>query len=244
MTKMTTFRLNAFLARSGVASRRKADLLIEEGRVSVNGVSTKDFGTRIDPSKDIVELDGRRIELPNAGVLLLYKPRGVITSMADSQGRPTVADYIPSSYRGYVPVGRLDGDVSGLVILTNDGDLAQHLTHPRYEIPRTYEVKVFGRIREEVIRQVREGVVLEDGPVQAEMTVLNATQQHSLLQLTLHEGRNHLVKRLMAHIGNPVLRLKRLAHGPFSLTDMKLGELREVPHSVYIRTRRALLGTR
>ena len=215
-------RLNAYLARAGVASRRGADDLIRAGRVRVNG-EPGELGTFIERG-DVVELDGRRLEPEPLVYVLLHKPAGVVTTARDPQGRPTVVGLVGHERR-VVPVGRLDADTTGALLLTNDGPLAHRLMHPRYEVDKVYEAEVEGEPSDEVLARVAEGVELEDG-----VTAPAAVQRlgPSRIELTIHEGRKHQVKRMLEAVGHPVLRLHRREYAGLTLEGLAPGEWREL----------------
>jgi 23S rRNA pseudouridine2605 synthase len=215
-------RLNAYLARAGVASRRRADELIKAGRVTVNGRpgALNDFVGR----RDVVALDGRRVGAQELAYVLLYKPAGVVTTARDPHGRSTVVDLVPHSAR-VVPVGRLDTDTTGALLLTNDGELAHRLAHPRYEVDKTYEVEVEGDPSAKAVRRLAEGVKLEDGrTAPAEVRRLGPSR----LELTIHEGRKHQVKRMLEAVGHPVRKLHRSRYAGLELTGLGPGEWREL----------------
>jgi 23S rRNA pseudouridine2605 synthase len=215
-------RLNAFLARAGVASRRRADELIRAGRVRVNskpGQLNTDVGR-----PDVVEVDGERVELQRLSYVLLHKPAGVVTTARDPHGRRTVVDLVPPEPR-VVPVGRLDADTTGALLLTNDGDLAHRLAHPRYGVPKVYEAEVEGSPSREALARLRQGIELEDGlTAPAEARRLAAGR----LELTLHEGRKHQVKRMCEAVGHPVRRLHRARYAGFDLEGLEPGEWRHL----------------
>jgi 23S rRNA pseudouridine2605 synthase len=215
-------RLNAYLARAGVASRRSADELIKAGRVTVNGEPGR-LNTFVE-SRDRVEVDGRRVEPQRLAYLLLHKPAGVVTTARDPHGRPTVVDLVDHEAR-VVPVGRLDADTTGALLLTNDGELAHRLAHPRYGVEKTYDVEVDGKVTDEQLLRLRGGVELEDGPTApAQARRLGPNR----LELVLHEGRKHQVKRMCAEVGLPVTRLHRPSYGGLELGALAPGEWREL----------------
>jgi 23S rRNA pseudouridine2605 synthase len=219
-------RLNAYLARAGVASRRRADELIAEGRVRVNGAPGK-LSSRVGAG-DVVEVDGRRVAPQDLAYVFLNKPTGVVTTARDPQGRPTVVGLIAHPTR-VVPVGRLDADTTGALLLTNDGPLAHRLAHPRYGVPKVYEVEVEGSPGRAALAALREGVELEDGrTAPAGVRVLRRGRASSLLELTLHEGRKHQVKRMCEAVGHPVRRLHRSRYAGLDLTGLRTGESREL----------------
>jgi 23S rRNA pseudouridine2605 synthase len=217
-------RLAKYLAHAGVASRRAAERLIAEGRVTVDGVVADDPARDVDDSRD-VRFDGGPVRAEAHEVYALNKPAGVVSTARDPQGRPTVVDLIASAGRLY-PVGRLDADVTGLILLTNDGALAHRLTHPSFEVPRTYRARVHHPpLKEPALRALREGVELDDGPTApAQVRRLAADR----LELTIHEGRKHQVKRMCAAVGHPVRELQRVAFGPLRLGGLEPGEHRRL----------------
>jgi len=216
-------RLNAYLARAGVASRRGADELIRAGRVRVNG-EVAGLATFVEPS-DRVELDGEQVSPEPLAYVLLHKPAGVVTTARDPQGRPTVVGLVEHASR-IVPVGRLDADTTGALLLTNDGPLAHRLAHPRYEVDKAYEAEVEGEPSDETIRRLANGVELDDGHRTAPAQVRRLGP--SRLELTLHEGRNRQVKRMCEAVGHPVRRLHRPRYAGLTLDGLAPGEWREL----------------
>jgi 23S rRNA pseudouridine2605 synthase len=224
-------RLNAFLARAGVASRRRADELIKAGRVRVNGEPGR-LGTVVG-SKDRVEIDGEAVTRQRLAYVLLHKPAGVVTTARDPQGRPTVVELVPHEPR-VVPVGRLDADTTGALLLTNDGPLAHRLAHPRYGVEKTYVAEVEGDPDEEALRRLRDGLELEDGPTApARARRLDPGR----VELVLHEGRKHQVKRMLAAVGHPVLRLHRSGYAGLTVEGLEPGTWRELDPSEVTRLR-------
>jgi 23S rRNA pseudouridine2605 synthase len=221
---MNAVRLNAYLARAGVSSRRGADALIKAGRVRVNG-EPGHLGTFVGRG-DRVELDGRELAPQPLAYVLLHKPAGVVTTARDPHGRPTVVDLIRHETR-LVPVGRLDTDTTGALLLTNDGPLAHRLSHPRYEVEKVYEAEVEGDPEEEALRRLAEGVELDEGRT-APARVRRLGQRR--LELALHEGRKHQVKRMCAAVGHPVRRLHRSRYAGLGLEGLAPGEWRELTH--------------
>ena len=215
-------RLNAFLARAGVASRRGADELVRAGRVLVNG-APGELNTIVG-AHDVVEVDGHRVERQPLAYVLLHKPGGVVTTARDPQGRPTVVELVSHSAR-VVPVGRLDADTTGVLLLTNDGQLAHRLAHPRYGVPKVYEAEVEGEPGPEALAALRGGVQLEDGrSAPAEVRALAP----DTVELTLHEGRKRQVKRMLEAVGHPVRRLHRSRYAGLGVNGLAPGEWREL----------------
>jgi 23S rRNA pseudouridine2605 synthase len=219
-------RLNAFLARAGVASRRRADVLIREGRVRVNGEPGQ-LNTVVG-KRDLVEVDGVRVERQPLSYLLLNKPPDVVTTASDPHGRRTVVDLVPSEPR-VVPVGRLDVDTTGALVLTNDGELAHRLAHPRYGVPKVYEAEVEGTPTSDEVQLLRHGVELEDGlTAPAEVRLIGRSRRAGRLELTLHEGRKHQVKRMCEAVGHPVRQLHRVRYAGLDVAGLAPGEWREL----------------
>jgi pseudouridine synthase len=223
---MAQERLQKILSAAGVASRRVAETLIAEGRIKVNGEVMKELGAKADPDADRIEVDGRRLHtaVPRR-YILLYKPVHYVTTRSDPQHRPTVLTLLGQDGQGLYPVGRLDFDSEGLILLTNDGDLADRLTHPRHEVPRTYEVRVFGVPTTEMVRRLETGVPLDGrrtarAKVRVIETFTKKSGEQSLLELVIHEGRNRQVRRMCQAVGMPVITLSRTKIG--SLTDRRL----------------------
>jgi pseudouridine synthase len=219
-------RLNAYLARAGVASRRAADELVKSGRVTVNGVPGR-LSTRV-RRDDRVEVDGRPVELEPLAYILLHKPPGVVTTARDPHGRPTVVGLVGHPHR-IVPVGRLDADTTGALLLTNDGALAHRLAHPRYGVEKVYLADVEGVPSADAVRRLQAGVVLEDGrTAPAKAHVVARKRGNATLELVLHEGRKHQVKRMCAAVGHPVRRLHRSRYAGLDLEGLAQGEWREL----------------
>lgn len=221
-------RLQKFMATAGVASRRKSEDLILEGKVKVNGEVVKELGFKVSDS-DEIEVSGRILSKPRKNTYyLLNKPVGYVTTVTDPQGRKTVMGLIPKDTRVF-PVGRLDIMTEGLLLLTDDGDLAYKLTHPKHEIEKEYHVKVNGTITHEQIEKLKSGVILEDGlTAPAKAAIVNINKGETLLSLTIHEGKNRQVRRMIDAIGKKVLKLKRVRYGHLSLEDVPLGKFREL----------------
>ena len=229
-------RLQKILSAHGVASRRTAETLIAQGRVSVNGVTVTELGTKADPAADDIRVDGRRIKAPRrAHYILLNKPRGYITSRSDPQHRPTVIDLLAKGgIRDYIyPVGRLDYDSEGLLLLTSDGDLAARLTHPRHGVAREYEVRVRGVPEPRLLDRLARGVVVDarrtaPADVRLQKTFASAGGPQAVLSLVIREGRNRQVRKMCDAIGHPVVRLRRVRIGPIADDRLKPGEFREL----------------
>ncbi|MCW2811863.1 MAG: transporter [Friedmanniella sp.] len=227
-------RLQKVLAAAGIASRRACEILIGAGRVEVNGRIVMEQGRRVDPETDVIRVDGSRIPPPRRHLyLVLNKPRGVVSTMDDPEGRRNLNDLLegkrPGKQNRLFHVGRLDTETDGLLILTNDGDFAHRLAHPAYQVPKTYLAEVRGQMHPAVVKKLREGIMLEDGPVKpSSVKLVSTAAERSLVQLTLHEGRNHIVRRTMEAVGHPVLRLSRTGIGPVRLGNLKSGDLRDL----------------
>ena len=223
-------RLQKVLAAAGIASRRASEILIEEGRVEVNGQVVVEQGMRVNPETDHIRVDGARIPPPRRHIyLVLNKPRGVVSTMDDPEGRPTLTDYLPRIKERLFHVGRLDTDTEGLIVLTNDGEFANRLSHPRYEVPKTYHVQAAGVMDNRIIKRLEKGVTLDDGPVKPDnVKLISRGQDKTLLAVTLHEGRNRVVRRMFDTVGHPVDRLSRTAIGPIRIGQLPLGETREL----------------
>jgi 23S rRNA pseudouridine2605 synthase len=223
-------RLQKVLARAGVGSRRVSEDMIDAGRISVNGSTVRVQGMRVNAAVDKIAVDGVRIEVRDDHVTYaMNKPPGVITAMSDDRNRPTVGDMVGDLAKGLVHVGRLDQDTEGLLLLTNDGELAHRLAHPSFEVRKTYLAQVSGKIPRDLAKQLRAGVVLDDGPVAVDsFRVVDAHAGQSVVEVVLHEGRKHIVRRLLAHVGLPVSRLTRTAVGPIELRAMRSGTIRKL----------------
>lgn len=223
-------RLQKLLAQSGVASRRKCEELMLDGRVEVDGEVVTRLGTKVDPRTAVVRVDGRRLPPMSPHVhLVLNKPRGVVSTMSDPEGRRTLADLVADRPERLFHVGRLDTDTEGLILLTNDGDFAHRMAHPSFEVDKTYVAEVDGVVSRGTLRRLRDGVELEDGPVQVSSAkVVSSTAERSIVELVIHEGRNRIVRRLLEHVGHPVRRLTRTRFGPVDLTGLAPGQIREL----------------
>ena len=220
-------RLQKILSRAGITSRRKAEGLIFAGRVKVDGKVIKELGTKVDPQTQFIEVDGHPLEIPPLVYLMLYKPRNYLTTLSDPLGRPKVTDLLKNLSMRVFPVGRLDFDAEGLLLLTNDGEFANLLIHPRYKVPKTYLVKIKGIPTHNVLKKFKNGIKLKDGKtLPAQVKVIRTLKNNTWLELTIREGRYRQIKRMCAAIGHPVLRLKRIRIGPLSLGHLRPGEYR------------------
>jgi len=221
-------RLQKLIASTGLASRRKAETLISAGRVTVNGKVVTELGTKVDPARDHVKVDGKHLSAAQPFVyLMLNKPKHVMSTLDDPGGRTTVKDYLRGVSVRVFPVGRLDFDSEGLMLLTNNGDLAQALLHPRYHVPKTYLIKVKGVLSDEEIKKLEQGVRLEDGMTSPAMVKkIRKVEANSWLEMTIREGRKHQVKRMLEAVGHPVIKLLRVRMGPLSLGSLEPGEFR------------------
>lgn len=223
-----TVRLQKIIARSGVASRRKAEELIQHGLVTVNGATVMTLGTKIDPAVDHIKVEGRHLKSrPPDMFLMLHKPLGYISTLHDPAGRPTIKALVPKPSIRLFPVGRLDYDSEGLLLLTNNGDIAQACLHPANHVHKTYLVKIKGILEEPEIQKLRHGLMLEDGlTAPAKVKKAGKAAANSWVEITIHEGRKHQVKRMFEQIGHPVIRLKRVQFGPLNLGTLPPGQTR------------------
>ncbi len=235
-------RLQKFLSRAGVASRRQAEEWMLQGRVRVNGERVTVLGVRVDPESDRVEVDGRAVRLEPFRWILLNKPPGVLTTRDDPEGRPTVYSLLDPKDRNLRYVGRLDRETEGLLLFTNEGDLLHALLHPSFEVPREYRVEVEGRPDRRTLIDLEGGVELEDGPARAENVRLlpESTDRVGVLSLVLREGRKREVRRLLAAVGHPVRRLVRVRFGPLRLEGVERGRWRHLTAGEIARLRRAV----
>ncbi len=218
-------RLQKVLARRGVASRRKSEELISSGRVAVNGIVVRELGTKVDPDRDEITVDGEVIKKKEKVYLVFHKPLYCITSKTDPQGRPTVMDFLPQEYKDLHPVGRLDWDTEGLLLLTNDGALTFKLSHPSQEIEKTYLVWTESSVGQKEIKRLTGGIRLEDGPTHPAKARL---LEPGLIELKIHEGRNRQVRRMMGALNLPVKRLQRISVGPIKLMELPAGKYRHL----------------
>ncbi len=233
-TQVEGIRLQKVLAQAGLGSRRACEQLIDEGRVEVDGDVVQEQGMRVDPTRAVIKVDGLRITTDTGLVyLMLNKPVGVMTSMVVEDERPTLADYVPASYQDkgqrLFHVGRLDVNTEGLLMLTNDGTLAHRITHPSYEVAKTYLAEIQGPVARDVGRRLRAGVELDDGPVRVDsFRLVDSVGRRVLVEVVLHEGRKHVVRRLLEAVGHPVQALVRTNLGPLSLGELRPGKLRRL----------------
>ncbi len=227
---MTQVRLQKFLAAAGVAARRKAEELITAGRVKVNGSVARVLGTKIDPERDAVTVDGEAVMAHDYFYVLLNKPKGCITAVSEDRGRPTVMDYLPNLPVPVRPVGRLDFYTEGVLLLTNDGELAARLLAPASHVPKTYHVKIHGQVKPEHVAALRTGVTLDDGTttLPAEVAPLPGESKHSWLAITLHEGKHRQIHRMIEALGYRVDKLQRVAFANLSYHHLRVGDAREL----------------
>jgi len=240
-------RLNKFLAQSGVASRRGADEMVFAGRVAVNGVTAESPGAKVAPGRDAVTLDGNPVSLPGGDegiTLMLHKPVEIVTTAKDPQGRQTVLDLLPEKIRDMrpFPVGRLDFYSEGLLLLTTDGDLCHRLTHPKWHLPKVYEVTIRGLVSREALETMRKGMTLEDGTRLASATVVaqNPVAGTQTIEITLIQGLNRQIRRMCQELGLTILRLCRVRQGPLTLGKLKRGEWRELTGDELTALKRAV----
>ncbi|GAA2005276.1 pseudouridine synthase [Brevibacterium samyangense] len=223
-------RLQKVLADAGLGSRRACEQLIQDGRVEVDGVVVRELGTRVDPQAQSIHVDSMVITAHTDKVYLAFnKPRQVVSAMSDPEGRRNLSDYLKNRHERLFHVGRLDYETEGLLLVTNDGELANRLTHPRYEIQKTYLVEVRGQVAKDVGARLKAGIELDDGIARADsFKLLDATPGYSLVEIVLHSGRNRVVRRMMEAVGNPVTRLVRTKFGPINLAEQRQGKMRDL----------------
>ncbi|OMF73077.1 pseudouridine synthase [Paenibacillus glucanolyticus] len=224
-------RLQKIMAQAGVASRRKCEELILEGKVQVNGETVTELGTKADPAQDLITVSGKPIKNEKKVYVMLNKPKGVITSASDPEGRKIVSDYLKGIKERVYPIGRLDYDTEGLLLLTNDGEFANLLSHPKYHVPKTYLATVKGVPHGTELDKLRQGIMLEDGmtsPAEVEYKDVDPDNKQSVISITIHEGRNRQVRRMFEAISHPVLRLKRISYGDLLLQNLKRGLYRHL----------------
>ncbi|ASA22960.1 pseudouridine synthase [Paenibacillus donghaensis] len=224
-------RLQKILAQAGVASRRKCEEMILAGKVEVNGELVTTLGTKVDPGQDIIKVSGRLIRGENKIYIMFNKPKGVITSASDDKGRKVVTDYLKGINERVYPVGRLDYDTEGLLLLTNDGEFANLLTHPKHHVPKTYHATVKGVPHGTALDKLKSGIKLEDGmtaPAEVEYKDIDEANKEAVISITIHEGRNRQVRRMFEAISHPVIRLKRISFGDIMLQNLKRGSYRHL----------------
>ena len=238
---MTQVRLQKFLAECGTGSRRKMEQFIKEGRVRVNGQVVTELGRKIDPSVDQVEVNRRPVRAAPKGIVLLNKPRGVVSTLSDPEGRRTVSEFLTKNYASYFPVGRLDWDSTGLMILTNDGEMAERLMHPRFEFERVYEARVEGSVSEGVLDKLRSGMRLSDGFVQADVEIMSSDANSTWVQVKIKEGRNRVVRRIFDKLGHSVMKLKRTVYGPFKIGRLQVGQVRVLTAKEFLHVRHKVM---
>ena len=223
-------RLQKIIAAAGIASRRHAEVMLQEGRVSVNNIVIKELGSKADAAQDVIRVDGKLISLEHANIyIMLHKPAGFVTTLSDPEGRPTVVDLIAGVPERVYPVGRLDYDSEGLLLLTNDGNFSQRIQHPRFQIPKVYRIKVQGRLSREEVKKLANGVKLPDGFFKPEnMHIDKLNDKSSWLRLTIREGKNRVIRRSLEAAGNRVTRLVRESIGDLTLGDLKEGSWRHL----------------
>jgi 23S rRNA pseudouridine2605 synthase len=223
-------RLQKVLATAGIGSRRACEQVMSEGRVEVDGEVVTRLGVRVDPENAVIRVDGRRLPTASRHVYLaLNKPRGVVSSMADPQGRRSLSELVDDRPERLFHVGRLDTDTEGLILLTNDGEFANRVAHPSYGVVKTYVAEVDGPVSHRIGRRLRAGVDLDDGPASVDsLRVIDPGGPRAIVEVSLHEGRKHIVRRLLAHVGHPVRRLTRTAIGPGRIHGLGVGRHREL----------------
>lgn len=223
-----TIRLNKYLANLGFASRRKVEELLQEKNLTVNGVKVLDKGFRVNPEKDKILINGKEIKAPEFIYIMLNKPKGIVSTAKDEHGRTTVVDLVNSKERLY-PVGRLDTDSKGLILLTNDGSLTNKLTHPKFHTPKTYIALIQGKIDEKTLNRLRNGVELKEGKTsKAEVEIVEQKPNRTILKITLFEGKNRQIRRMCAALKLNLLELKRVSIGPVKLGDLEKGKYRKL----------------
>ncbi len=226
-------RLQKFIAECGITSRRGAEELIRAGKVIVNGKKITELGVKITPGKDKVSVNGKPIFVPEKGIVILNKPRHVVSTLDDPEGRPAISDILDRSTASYFPVGRLDFESTGLMILTNDGELADRLMHPRFGFKRVYEVKVKGAVTKDTLEKLENGIKLTDGMARCKAKITERLNAATWLEVAIEVGRNRIVRRVFEQVGHEVLKLHRIKHGPFELEGLGLGHFRKLAPAEY-----------
>ena len=233
-TEAEGIRLQKVLSQAGVTSRRNAEIMIDEGRIEVNGEIIMTQGRRVDPEHDVIKIDGKRIPPARRHAYYMFnKPRGIVSTMDDDQGRESIANYTTQTHAldqlALRHVGRLDTDTEGLILLSNDGEFINHCTHPRYELPKTYVAEVAGEVDRHLADRLKKGIMLDDGPIKADRVKVGPTTgTKTIVTITIHSGRNHVVRRMFDKVGHPVQKLTRVGIGPIKLGQLKVGEMREL----------------
>jgi len=219
-------RLQKYLAQAGIASRRASENLILQGRIKVNGITVKELGTKVNPESDIIKVDGKICNIKHHFIyILLNKPKGVLTSVKDPFGRPTVLQLLKGVKERVFPVGRLDKDTEGLLLLTNDGDITYKLTHPKFKVSKTYIAHINGVISQNKIRALERGIMLEDGLTSpAKIKIIKISDNSTIIELKIYEGKKRQIRRMCAAIGHPVISLKRTQIGKLSLKSLRVGQ--------------------
>lgn len=224
-------RLQKYMAKCGVASRRKSEKIIAAGRVKVNNQVVKQMGVKVDPRHDKVIVDNKRISLENKVYLVFNKPPGVVSTVSDPKGRKTVMDFVPYVQQRVFPVGRLDYHSEGLLLMTNDGDLTNKLLHPRHKVDKVYKVKIKGRISLDDLKKIREGVVIDDGSKgKSDVEVADILPKNTWLKMTIQEGRNRIIRRILEALNYEIIQLMRIEFGSLKLKGLDKGKYRKLNH--------------
>jgi 23S rRNA pseudouridine2605 synthase len=239
---MAEVRLQKFLAECGVGSRRKMEEFIVRGRVRVNGQVVTELGRKIDPDQDRIEVNRKPIHMAPKGIMLLNKPRGVVSTLSDPEGRRSIADFLTKKQTSYFPVGRLDWDSTGLMVLTNDGEIAERLMHPRFGFERVYEARVEGAISQGLLDKLARGIKVSDGMIRATAEIMSTEGESTWVQVRISEGRNRIVRRIFDKLGHPVMKLKRTVYGPFKLGRLQVGQVRTLTQEEYEQARRKVMN--
>jgi 23S rRNA pseudouridine2605 synthase len=239
---MAEVRLQKFLAECGVGSRRKMEEFIVRGRVRVNGQVVTELGRKVDPDQDRIEVNRKPIHAAPKGIMLLNKPRGVVSTLSDPEGRRSIADFLTKKQTSYFPVGRLDWDSTGLMVLTNDGEVAERLMHPRFGFERVYEARVEGAISQGLLDKLARGIKVSDGMIRATAEIMSTEGDSTWVQVRISEGRNRIVRRIFDKLGHPVMKLKRTVYGPFKLGRLQVGQVRALTQEEYEQARRKVMN--
>jgi 23S rRNA pseudouridine2605 synthase len=239
---MAEVRLQKFLAECGVGSRRKMEEFIVRGRVRVNGQVVTELGRKIDPDLDRVEVNRKPIQAAPKGIMLLNKPRGVVSTLSDPEGRRSIADFLTKKQISYFPVGRLDWESTGLMVLTNDGEVAERLMHPRFGFERVYEARVEGTVSQGLLDKLARGIKVSDGIVRATAEIMSSEGNSTWVQVRINEGRNRIVRRIFDKLGHSVMKLKRTVYGPFKLGRLQVGQVRVLTQQEYELVRRKVMN--